>query len=372
MALVASPGGAFLGGFLVILLCAAADMAVAASVSEPALFLCHLLRVPAGVAVAAAPAEAVVLLVVGPLDPEAGFLLGLVAYCPAGSLPDVCLGILGEFLLLEGELVHLHVLVAGDLVAEALDELLGGELLDLLRTGCACDVIDLSGLEELPEDELSSPVSVDEGGTYPLPGEVLDGLGDVGSLHRNGVLDACAEEVEDVGPALDDDDGLGGLHGGSCGEAFLSVGGDLLYLQGLPDVLRQVGTAALGLLHEDSEEFLRTLGDLLPLGDTYVLDADDLDRCLAGTDAVDGLEGRGDDCRLHLVEGRRHVDDTLGFSAFGDDLDFDPADPSGLLEVPQVEVVAEEAFGLSEDGSHDVGFVDDSVCVDLRFYLVFD
>ena len=316
----------------------------------------------------AAEAGILLVLVVGLPDPEAGFLLGLLAAGPA--LPHVVLGVLGEFLLLEGELVHLHVLVAGDLVPEAFDELFGGELLDLLGTGSACDVIDISGLEELPEDELSSPVAVDEGGGDPLLGEVLDGLGDVGPLHGDGVLDACPEEVEDIGPALDDDDGFGILHGGTCGAAFLTVGGDLLHLEGLPDVLGEVGTASLGLLHEDSEEFLGTLGDLLPLGDADILDADDLDRGLAGTDAVDGLQGCGDDGGLDLVEGGGHVDDTLGLAALGYDLDFHPSDPAGFLEVPQVEVVAEQTFGLSENGTDDVGFVDDSVGVDLGFDLV--
>ena len=333
-------------------------------------------------ALAAVPAEAGILLgivSVGPADLEAGLLLcgfvlldELLGVLADVAVPEVVLCVLGEFLLLEGESVHLHVLVAGHLVAQAFDQLFGGELLDLVGTGCAGNVVDVGGLEELPEDELSSPVAVHEGGGDPLLGEVLHGLGDVGSLDGDGVLDACPEEVEDIGPALDDDDRFGILHIGSGGAALLSVGGDLLDLQGFPDVLSEVGTASLGLVHEDAEELLGTLCNLLPLGDADILDADDFDGCLAGTDAVDGLEGGRDDSGLHLVERGGHVENTLGLSSLGDDLHLDPANPSGFLQVPEVEVVAEQTFGLSENGTHDIGFVHDSVCVYLCFNLIFD
>ena len=48
----------------------------------------------------------------------------------------------------------------------------------------------------------------------------------------------------------------------------------------------------------------------------------------------------------------------LSFSAV--DLDLDAADPAGLLEVAKVELVTEQAFGLSEHRADDVGFVDDT------------
>ena len=226
----------------------------------------------------------------------------------------------------DGEAVHLHVLVPGHLVPEALDDLLGGELLDLVGTGCAGDEVDVGDLEELPEDELSSPVPVDEGGGDPLAGELLNGLGDVGPLYCDGVLDAGLQEVQDIGPALDDDDGLGVAHIGSGGAPVLAVGGDLLDLDALPDAVREIDAGSLGLLDELVEQLLGTLDNLLPLGDPDILDSEDVDGGLAGTDAVDGLESGREDDGLDLVEAGGHVDYTLGLPALRGYLDLDPAD----------------------------------------------
>ena len=171
--------------------------------------------------------------------------------------------------------------------------------------------------------------------------------------------------------ALDDDDGLGILHVGSGRAALLAVGGDLLHLHALPDVLGEVGAGSLGLLDEGAQELLRALDDLLPLGDADVLDSEDLDGCLAGSDTVDGLEGGGEYYSLHLVEAAGHVDDPLGLPSLGDDVHLYPSDPSGFLQVPQVEVVSEKSFRLAEDRSDDVGLVDDPVGVDLGLHHVF-
>ena len=48
----------------------------------------------------------------------------------------------------------------------------------------------------------------------------------------------------------------------------------------------------------------------------------------------------------------------LSFAAV--DLDLDPSDSAGLLEVAEVELVSEQAFGLSEHRADDVGLVDDA------------
>ena len=169
-------------------------------------------------------------------------------------------------------------------------------------TGCAGDEINFGDLEELPEDELPSPVTIHECGGDPLPGELLDGLGDVGTLDGDGVLDSRFQKVEDIGPALDDDDGLGIPDVGSCRAPVLSVRGDLLNLDALPDAVHEVEAGTLGLLDEVVEELLGTLDDLLPLGHTDILDSEDTDRCLAGADAVDGLQSGCEDDGLDLVE----------------------------------------------------------------------
>ena len=238
-------------------------------------------------------------------------------------------------------------------------------------TGCPCDEVDVSHLEELPEDELSSPVTVYECGGDLLLGELLDGLGDVGSLDCDCVLDSCLEESDDIGPSLDDDDGLGVPDIGSCRAAVLSVGGDLIDLDALPEGLGDVGSGSLGLLHEVCEELLGPLDDEFPLGHTDILDTEDLDSCLAGTDTVDGLQCGSEDRGLDLIETGGNVDDTFGLSALGSDIDLDAADPSGLLEVPEVQVVTEQTLGLTEDGPDDVGLLDYSVGCELCFDKVF-
>ena len=240
-----------------------------------------------------------------------------------------------------------------------------------MGAGRACDEVDLGHLEELPEDELSSPVAVDEGGGDPLPGEVLDGLGDVRSLHGDSVLDASLEEVEDIGPALHDYDRLGVLDVRAGGAPVLAVGGYLLHLDALPDAVHEVVAGAFGLLYQVVEELLSALHDLLPLGHPHVLDSQDVDRGPAGSDAVDGLEGGSEDDGLDLVQARGHVDDSVGFPAFGYDLDLDPAYPSGFLQVPEVQLVSEEALRLAEDCPDHIGLLDDSVCVDSGSYHVF-
>jgi len=139
-----------------------------------------------------------------------------------------------------------------------------------------------------------------------------------------------------------------------------AVGRDLLDLDRLADGLGEVESDPLRLLLEVGEDLLGAFDDLLALRDADVLDADDLDLGPARADAVDGLEPRGQDRGFDLVEGRRDQDLAFALSLPAVDLDLDPSNPSGLLEVAEVELVAEQALGLSEDGADDVGLVDDA------------
>ncbi len=218
------------------------------------------------------------------------------------SFAEVALCGLAEVLLLVFEIVHLHVLVAGDLVAETFHKLLGREFLDLVCTGRTGDEIDLGCLEEFSENELSSSVTVCECGGDPLSGKVLDCLGDVGSLDSDTVLDTCPEQVENIRSALDNDNRFRILDSGSCGAPVLSVGGDLFDLDRLPDVLSKVRGCSFGLCDEFVEKLFCTLDDLLPLCDTDIFDTEHADGCFAGSDAVDGLECRCENDRLDLIE----------------------------------------------------------------------
>src|SRR5207245_3899340 len=66
------------------------------------------------------------------------------------------------------EAVHLDVLVRGDLVPQALHDLLLGELFDFLASRGAGDEVDLCHLEEFPQDQLATAVPIDERGERPL------------------------------------------------------------------------------------------------------------------------------------------------------------------------------------------------------------
>jgi len=96
---------------------------------------------------------------------------------------------------LAGEAVHLDVLVCGNLVPQALHDLLLRELLDFLASRGARDEVDFRHLEEFFQDQISTAVSVDEGGERPFFRELLNRLRDVRPLDGDRVLDPRSEEV---------------------------------------------------------------------------------------------------------------------------------------------------------------------------------
>ncbi len=97
----------------------------------------------------------------------------------------------------------------------------------------------------------------------------------------------------------------------------------------------------------------------------------DLDGGPAGPDTGDRLEGGGEDRGLDPVEGARDGDCAERLPVLGVDLDVDASDLRRLLEVAEIQVVAEEAFGLAEDGPDDVGAFHDAVSRDCRVNEVF-
>src|SRR5207247_1911405 len=101
------------------------------------------------------------------------------------------------------------------------------------------------------------------------------------------------------------------------------------------------------------------LDDLVALRDADVLDFLHLDRRLAGADAVDRLECRGQDRRLDLVQRGRDVDESLGPSLLALHVHFDSTDAPAFLQVAQVELFAEEPLGLAENGPDHVGLLHD-------------
>src|SRR2546425_1132738 len=94
-----------------------------------------------------------------------------------------------------GEAVHLDVLVCGNLVPQALHDLLLRELLDFLASRGARDEVDFRHLEEFFQDQISTAVSVDEGGERPFFRELLNRLRDVRPLDGDRVLGPRSEEV---------------------------------------------------------------------------------------------------------------------------------------------------------------------------------
>lgn len=265
---------------------------------------------------------------------------------------------------------HLEVLLDGDLVPQALHELLLRELLDLAAARGPRDEVDVHRLEHLAEDQLARAVAVGEDGDGLPAGEVLHGLRDARPLDGDAVLDPAPQEVQHVRAALDDDQRVGLVDVGAGGEVLGAVARDLLDLDGLADRLGEVEPHALRLLLEPGEDLLGALDDLLALRDADILDRDDLDLGAAGADPVDGLEAGGQDGGLDLVERGGDEDLALALALAGVDVHFDAADPSGLLEVAEVELVTEEPLGLAEDGADDVGLVDDALGGDAGLDLV--
>src|SRR5207247_2056338 len=80
-----------------------------------------------------------------------------------------------------------------------------------------------------------------------------------------------------------------------------------------------------------------------------------LDRRLAGADAVDRLECRGQDRRLDLVQRGRDVDESLGPSLLALHVHFDSTDAPAFLQVAQVERFPEAPLGLAENRPDHVG-----------------
>ncbi len=82
---------------------------------------------------------------------------------------------------------------------------------------------------------------------------------------------------------------------------------------------------------------------------------------VADSDAIIVVEGRGQDRRLDLVQRGRDEDRAFRSAFLALRVDLDAADPAALLEVPQIQFLAQEAFGLAEDRADDVGLLDDAL-----------
>jgi CubicO group peptidase (beta-lactamase class C family) len=113
------------------------------------------------------------------------------------------------------------------------------------------------------------------------------------------VREAVLEQLEDVGPALDDDDRVAVADAGTGREPLVLR--DVLDADRLPDLLYQV-RAAGDLALEVREQVRRALDDLAALGRADVLDGFDVDGRPAGPDAVDDFERRREDGRLDLIQ----------------------------------------------------------------------
>ena len=146
------------------------------------------------------------------------------------------------------EPAHLEVLVDGDLVPQALQELLLGQFLDLAAARGAGDEIDVHRLEHLAEDQLARAVPVREDGDGLSAREVLHRLGDARPLDRDDVLDPAAQQVQHVRAALDDDERVRLVDVRPAREVLGPVGRDLLDLDRLADGLGEVEPDALSTL----------------------------------------------------------------------------------------------------------------------------
>jgi len=167
----------------------------------------------------------------------------------------------------------------------------------------------------------------------------------------------------------DDDDRVRILDPRPCRESF--VFGDVLDADGLSDLLDEVAAGPHRVLEGAPEKRFRALDDLPPFGRPNVLDLPDLDGRSTRSDPVYGFKRRREDGGLDLIEARRDRDPAERLAVLRIDLDVDPADFRGVLQLAEVQLVAEEALGLSEDRPDDVRSFDDSLRRDVRVYEVF-
>src|SRR3989449_643235 len=263
------------------------------------------------------------------------------------------------FVDVAGETVHLDVLIRRDLVPQALHDLLLRELFDFLASRGAGDEVDFGHLEKFLQDQVSAAVAIDEGGERSFFRELLNRLRDVRPFDRDGILDPRSKQVQDVLAPLDDDDrvAIGNVRAG--GKPLGPERYDLRHLHALAHLVEEVRPGGLRLLDHGREQGAGSLDDFVALRHAGVLDLVDLDRGLAWADPVDRLEGRRQDRGLDLVQRGRDQDRPFAPSLLALDVDLDAADAAALLQVPQVQFLAEQPFRLAEHGPDDVGFLDD-------------
>src|SRR5206468_4345035 len=144
----------------------------------------------------------------------------------------------------------------------------------------------------------------------------------------------------------------------SGGKPLGPEGHNLRDLHALTHLVEQVGPGGLRLLDHGRQERAGSLDDLVPFRDARVLDLVDPDRGLARADAVDRLERRRQDRGLDLIQRGRNQDRPFAPSFLALDVHLDSADAAALLQVTQVQFLAEEPFRLAKHGPYDVGFLD--------------
>jgi len=137
----------------------------------------------------------------------------------------------------------------------------------------------------------------------------------------------------------------------------------------LADLVDEVPTRQRRLV-ELREQLRGPFDDIAALGGPGVLKVCDLDVGPAGADPLDALQSRREDGRLDPVETARDRERPVRLTGFRRDLDLDAAEFARLLEVADVEFLAEQPFGLAEDRADDVTPLDHPVGLDIRVYQV--
>ena len=194
-------------------------------------------------------------------------------------------------------------------------------------------------------------------------------LRDICSLHGDGVLDAVLEEVQHVGTALDDQDGVRVEHVRSGGQVLDE--GDFLDAHCLLDGVGNLLALRDCVVEHLGQDVLRAVDDLLPLGRAHIFDLRDGDLGDAGAYAVDGLQRGGQDGGLHLVQAAGDQDVAARLAVLGSDVNLDSPDAARLLQFAKVQVRAEESLGLAENCSYHVRAFDDAFGADMSVNYVF-
>ena len=253
------------------------------------------------------------------------------------------------------------ILSGRDLFPEGQNDLFLDKILDRFSVRRAGDEIDVCDLHQFSDDQFAAPVAVCENSHGLAFCQFGDFRRNVRAADADSVLDAVFKKVEDVGAAFHDDDVVRVVFR-SGRDLVLSEESDVFDADGFSDDVGDLLRFQKVFIEKSGVDDFGAFDDAGAFDGADIFDFRDLDRGRAGADAVDRLQGCGQDGRLDFIQTGRDENVSSRFSGFRRGHDFNAADAAGLLEFPQIKIRSEKTFRLSENSADDIRAFNDAVC----------